>query len=50
VTATTATPSIRSSATELAGDLIDQNCDGRELCYTDVDRDGQRPPERARPR
>ncbi|MBL8618644.1 MAG: VCBS repeat-containing protein [Deltaproteobacteria bacterium] len=34
---------IRSSATELAGDLVDQNCDGRELCYTDVDRDGQRP-------
>ncbi|HMV70531.1 MAG TPA: MopE-related protein, partial [Myxococcota bacterium] len=31
---------IRPSATERAGDAIDQNCDGRELCYFDHDDDG----------
>ncbi len=28
------------TATELAGDAIDQNCDGLELCYVDADNDG----------
>jgi len=30
-------------ATEVADDGIDQNCDGKELCYLDNDNDGYRP-------
>ena len=33
---------IRPGATEGAGDLVDQNCDGAELCYADGDNDGYR--------
>ena len=32
--------SINSSATEVPGDEIDQDCDGYEICYTDNDADG----------
>ena len=35
-------PAIRPGATESAGDLVDQNCDGAELCYVDGDNDGYR--------
>ena len=31
---------VNPAATELAGDEVDQDCDGTELCYTDVDDDG----------
>jgi predicted outer membrane repeat protein len=31
---------IRPTATELTADAVDQNCDGRESCYVDGDRDG----------
>lgn len=30
---------VRPRATEIAGDGVDQNCDGRELCYADADGD-----------
>ena len=30
-------------ATEVAGDLVDQDCDGVESCYVDADDDGYRP-------
>ncbi|MDP2307101.1 MAG: MopE-related protein [Pseudomonadota bacterium] len=30
-------------AAELAGDTVDQNCDGVETCYVDADDDGYRP-------
>jgi len=29
-------------ATEIAGDGVDQNCDGQEICYVDADEDGYR--------
>jgi MYXO-CTERM domain-containing protein len=32
--------SIYPGASEVAGNGIDENCDGREACYSDVDRDG----------
>jgi len=35
-------PSIHPGATEIAGDEIDQNCDGGETCYADADGDGYR--------
>jgi len=34
--------SIRPGVSELPGDEVDQNCDGRETCYADADRDGYR--------
>ncbi len=34
--------SINPGAAELPGDGIDQNCDGKELCYVDADKDGFR--------
>ncbi len=34
---------IKPGATEVAGDSVDQNCDGAELCYKDADNDGYRP-------
>ncbi len=37
-----ANASISPFATEVAGNGIDQNCDGAELCYTDADDDGAR--------
>ncbi len=33
---------IYSGATETVGDGVDQNCDGKETCYTDADNDGYR--------
>jgi hypothetical protein len=33
---------IRPGVTEVAGDSVDQNCDGSELCFVDADRDGYR--------
>ncbi|MCA9606003.1 MAG: putative metal-binding motif-containing protein [Myxococcales bacterium] len=33
---------VRPGETELPGDLVDQNCDGSELCYLDADDDGYR--------
>ncbi len=33
---------IRPGVTEVAGDSVDQNCDGTELCFVDADRDGYR--------
>ncbi len=35
-------PATHPDATEVAGDGIDQNCDGHELCYVDSDQDGYR--------
>lgn len=35
-------PAIKPSATEIAGDEVDQNCDGRETCFKDQDDDGYR--------
>ena len=35
-------PSIYPGATEVVGDSIDQNCDGKETCYIDADNDNQR--------
>ena len=37
-----ASPSINPSATEVVGDEVDQNCDGREICFADADNDGYR--------
>ncbi|MFA5828867.1 MAG: MopE-related protein, partial [Candidatus Shapirobacteria bacterium] len=34
--------SIYPGATEIVGDGTDQNCDGQEMCYVDVDNDGYR--------
>ena len=34
---------IRPGVAEVAGDSVDQNCDGLELCFTDADDDGFRP-------
>lgn len=34
---------VNPGATELAGDQVDQNCDGAELCFLDDDDDGFRP-------
>ncbi len=34
---------VHSGATEIVGDEIDEDCDGKELCYVDVDADGYRP-------
>jgi hypothetical protein len=34
---------INPGASEVAGDEVDQNCDGNELCYLDDDNDGYRP-------
>jgi hypothetical protein len=36
-------PDIRPGATEMAGDAVDQDCDGEEICYLDSDNDGYRP-------
>jgi len=33
---------INPGATEVIGDSIDQNCDGKEVCYVDSDNDGYR--------
>lgn len=33
---------INPGATEIPGDGVDQNCDGFELCYNDLDNDGYR--------
>jgi cysteine-rich repeat protein len=38
-------PARHPDATEIPGDMIDQNCDGRELCYLDADNDGYRRPD-----
>jgi hypothetical protein len=35
-----ADPSVHPGATEVAGDGIDENCDGQEVCYRDSDGDG----------
>ena len=35
-------PTINPGATELIADGIDQNCDGKEVCYIDADSDGWR--------
>ncbi|MBT3219066.1 MAG: hypothetical protein HN348_08245, partial [Proteobacteria bacterium] len=35
-----ANDTVNPGATELAGDEVDQNCDGDELCYVDGDNDG----------
>jgi hypothetical protein len=35
-------PGVNSGAEELPGDLFDQNCDGIESCFQDVDDDGYR--------
>ena len=35
--------SIRPGVSEIAGDEVDQNCNGTELCYLDNDNDGFRP-------
>lgn len=35
-----ADPDIHPHATEIVADGVDQNCDGLELCYRDVDNDG----------
>ncbi len=34
--------SINPGAAEVTGDEVDQNCDGAERCFADVDRDGSR--------
>lgn len=38
-----ANPAIKPGAAEIAGDGVDQNCDGKETCYKDADSDGYRP-------
>src|SRR5690606_15481683 len=35
-------PLIRPGVAEIAGDLVDQNCDNRELCYVNADNDPYR--------
>ena len=35
-------PLVHPEAEELTGDLIDSDCDGREICYLDADGDGHR--------
>ncbi|HMV67174.1 MAG TPA: MopE-related protein, partial [Myxococcota bacterium] len=35
-------PAVNAAATELPGDLFDQNCDGIEACFVDDDDDGYR--------
>ena len=37
------TSAVRPGVSEVAGDGLDQNCDGLEFCYTDADDDGYRP-------
>ena len=37
-----ASADIHPGATEIPGDLIDEDCNGTELCYDDTDRDGYR--------
>jgi len=39
--------SVLPGATEGVGDGVDQDCDGRELCYVDADDDGHRPDSEA---
>jgi MYXO-CTERM domain-containing protein len=36
-------PTISPVAAERAGDAVDQDCDGAELCFVDADGDGHRP-------
>ena len=36
-------PSIHPGAAEIPADGVDQDCDGKELCYVDSDGDGYRP-------
>ncbi|HNL42181.1 MAG TPA: MopE-related protein, partial [Ottowia sp.] len=36
-------PATFPGATEVAGDNVDDNCDGGELCFADADDDGYRP-------
>ena len=38
-----ADPLQRPGAAEIPGDGVDQNCDGSEFCFEDVDQDGYRP-------
>lgn len=33
-------PAVSPAATETTGDSVDQDCDSREFCYADTDRDG----------
>ncbi|MCB9686550.1 MAG: hypothetical protein H6735_16030 [Alphaproteobacteria bacterium] len=35
-------PAVYPGAPEVTGDEVDQNCDGREVCWRDMDRDGYR--------
>ncbi|MFA5945356.1 MAG: putative metal-binding motif-containing protein [Patescibacteria group bacterium] len=35
-------PTINPNVTEVIGDQKDQNCDGKEVCYLDIDQDGFR--------
>ncbi len=36
-------PLVYPGATEIIGNSVDDNCDGKELCYKDADDDGYRP-------
>jgi hypothetical protein len=36
-------PTVFPGAAEIPGDEVDQDCDGRELCFEDADGDGYRP-------
>lgn len=38
-------PAINPGASEIPGDEVDQDCDGRELCFLDEDNDGYRRPD-----
>jgi hypothetical protein len=40
-----AAPSVFPGATEVTADGVDQDCDGLEICFVDVDGDGLRPDE-----